>query len=226
MRGGYRIGSGKSKSGYYKGIYCGSTYELCWVIYSLDHNIKFSRFTKKLEQNGVVYYPDFLLDDNKTIIELKGYESQESVDRKTKVAESLGYNVIVLRENDLQYAFKYVIETYSTKKYYSLYDDYKPQYTYCCYHCKTSFSRDTKSKTDLVFCSRKCAGQYRKCIKTIKSQNGFLKINMVRSLTKEQALEIFNKKDLSLQQIADEYGVKKNTVWFIKQKKIYKWIHH
>src|SRR6516164_8460315 len=32
-KGGIRIGSGRSKSGYYKGIYCGSTYELCWVIY-------------------------------------------------------------------------------------------------------------------------------------------------------------------------------------------------
>lgn len=26
--GGYRKGSGRSKHGYYKGIYCGSTYEL------------------------------------------------------------------------------------------------------------------------------------------------------------------------------------------------------
>jgi hypothetical protein len=54
MAGGYRIGSGRSKSGYYKGIYCGSTYELCWAIHALDHNIKFSRFDKKLEKDGVI----------------------------------------------------------------------------------------------------------------------------------------------------------------------------
>ena len=42
--GGYREGSGRSKSGYYNGIYCGSTYELCWVIYALDTQVKFDRF--------------------------------------------------------------------------------------------------------------------------------------------------------------------------------------
>ena len=130
--GGYRQGSGRSKSGYYRGIYCGSTYELCWVIHSLDHNIKFTRFPGKLELNGVVYYPDFLLDDGNTIIETKGYEAQESVDKKSKVAELLGYSVKVLRKKDLEYAFKYVQETYKTTKFFTLYDEYKPKYSYTC----------------------------------------------------------------------------------------------
>ena len=43
-RGGYRPGSGRAKTGYYKGIYCGSTYELAWVIYQIDNNKDFSRF--------------------------------------------------------------------------------------------------------------------------------------------------------------------------------------
>ena len=84
--GGYREGSGRSKSGYYKGIYCGSTYELCWVIYSLDHNIQFNRFPGMIEENGLKYYPDFLLDDGKTIIETKGYEDQSSVEKKNKIS--------------------------------------------------------------------------------------------------------------------------------------------
>ena len=46
--GGYREGSGRSKSGYYKGIYCGSTYELAWMIYQLDNKIAFSRFNSAL----------------------------------------------------------------------------------------------------------------------------------------------------------------------------------
>lgn len=120
--GGYRPGSGKSKSGYYKGIYCGSTYELCWVIYALDTGIKFSRFPHMLVGDEIKYLPDFLLEDGKTIIELKGYESSDSVDRKTKLAESFGYVVNVLRKENLIDIFSYVEKTYGTKKFYTLYD--------------------------------------------------------------------------------------------------------
>ena len=157
--GGYREGSGRSKSGYYQGIYCGSTYELCWVIHSIDHAIGFTRFSGVLESNELKYYPDFLLNDGKTIIETKGYESQESVDKKTALAESFGYIVKVLRREDLQYAFDYVIQKYGTPKYHTLYDGYKPKYNYNCGHCTTLFTRDKKLKTDTVFCSRYCAGK-------------------------------------------------------------------
>lgn len=124
--GGYRPGSGRSKHGYYKGIYCGSTYELCWVIYNLDHNTKFTRFPSYLEKDGLKYYPDFLLEDSKTIIETKGYESCVSVDRKTKLAESFGYKVIVLRKKELEPIFDYVTKKYKTKRFYTLYDNYTP----------------------------------------------------------------------------------------------------
>lgn len=157
--GGYRVGSGRSNSGYYRGIYCGSTYELCWVIHSLDHNIGFTRFPSLLERDGLKYYPDFLLDDSKTIIETKGFEKQESVDRKTALAESFGYTVKILRKDDLRYAFDYVRETYNTTEYQTLYDGYKPKYNYVCSHCTTEFSKDKKLKTDVVFCSRSCAGK-------------------------------------------------------------------
>lgn len=160
--GGYRKGSGRSKSGYYKGIYCGSTYELCWVIYHLDHNVKFTRFSGKLEYNGIRYYPDFLLGDGKTIIETKGYESQESVDRKKAVAEYHGFTVKVLRKKDLEFAFLYVKETYGTSKYYELYDGYEPKYKHICDCCKTEFETDRKITTTTKFCSRICAGRYRK----------------------------------------------------------------
>jgi hypothetical protein len=160
--GGYRQGSGRSKSGYYKGIYCGSTYELCWVIYNIDHNIEFTRFPEKIEKNGIVYYPDFLLADKKTIVETKGYEKQESVDKKTKIAKYFGYDVIVLRKDDLQYAFDYVIKTYNTKRFYELYDGYKPKYKHLCNYCQNEFETDRKIKTETKFCSRVCAGKYRK----------------------------------------------------------------
>ena len=117
MAGGYREKSGRSKHGYYKGIYCGSTYELCWVIHALDHNVKFTRFDKKLEKDGVVYYPDFLLEDGVTIIEPKGYEKEVSVSKKTALAKSLGYIVKVMRKDDLKYAFDYVEKNMEQKKF-------------------------------------------------------------------------------------------------------------
>lgn len=158
--GGYREGSGRSKSGYYNGIYCGSTYELCWVIYNIDHQIEFNRFSGKLQKDGITYYPDFLLSDGKTIIETKGYEKHESVDKKTKVAETLGYIVKILRKDDLQYVFDYVTKTYNTKKFYELYDDYKPKYKHICDCCLVEFETDKKKKTETKFCNRVCAGRY------------------------------------------------------------------
>jgi hypothetical protein len=119
--GGYRNGSGRAKSGYYNGIYCGSTYELAWVIYALDHNIEFSRFIGKLQNDTLTYVPDFLLADGRTIIELKGYEHSNTVDAKTQLAESLGYTVKVLRKKDLTEVFDYVKLKYGTADFKTLY---------------------------------------------------------------------------------------------------------
>jgi hypothetical protein len=155
--GGYREGSGRSKSGYYKGIYCGSTYELCWAIYQLDHNVEFSRFEGILEYDGVRYIPDFI--QGNTIIEIKGYENSESVEKKTNVAQAHGYDVIVLRKDDLQLCFQWVIDNYHTKKFHELYDGYKPEYSYVCAHCESAFCSDSKKNTKLVYCCRSCAAK-------------------------------------------------------------------
>lgn len=222
--GGYRQGSGRSKSGYYKGIYCGSTYELCWVIYNLDHSVQFTRFPGKLEYDGVKYYPDFLLSDGKTIIETKGYELQESVDKKTKVAESHGYIVRILRKKDLQKEFDWVKQNYQYKEVFELYDDYKPKYNLVCSECNNMFDRNSKPKTEKVFCSRVCAGKYRKSVNKIQEFNKEL-ANYKREFTKQVALEIYNRNDKSLQKLAYEYKTTKNVIWFIKTKRTYKWIH-
>jgi hypothetical protein len=174
-------------------------------------------------KDNIKYFPDFLLDDGRTIIETKGYEKQSSVDIKTAVAESFGYTVKVLRKNDLQYAFNYVFNTYNTKQYHTLYDGYKPKYSYICSHCNIVFSKDRLIESKEVFCGRSCAGKYRKAHrrpqlpKMIKSSK--------RRLTKEQALEIYHRTDKSLQGLADEFNIPKNNIWFIKQKRTYRWIH-
>lgn len=155
--GGYREGSGRSKSGYYKGIYCGSTYELAWVIYQIDNNIEFQRFTGTLEFDGNKYIPDFI--QNGKIIEIKGYEKEESVEKKNLIAKANGFEVFVLRKENLEKEFAWVESKYKTKELYTLYDEYKPKYEYVCDYCNSVFRKERKIITKHKFCNRFCAGK-------------------------------------------------------------------
>lgn len=226
--GGAREGSGRAKTGYYKSIYCGSTYELCWVVYALDHNIGFSRFPDTLKNDGVTYIPDFLLSDGTTIIELKGYEREGAVAKKTAVAEHHGYTVKVLRKEDLTFAFEYITKYGVTaENCYSLYDGYKPKYDLVCSCCNTKFQREhkpRKNKDDVVFCGRSCSGKYR-TIKnhaqgSCKGNIASLKPRGATKLTPEQVRSIF-KDSRSYSTIARDYGVHTSMVGHIKTG----WVH-
>lgn len=78
--GGYRKGSGIGKHGWYKGIYCDSTWELAFLIYHLDHNLFIQRCKEYrkyfFENKEHKYIPDFITDEG--IIEIKGYKTKES----------------------------------------------------------------------------------------------------------------------------------------------------
>ena len=160
-RGGYREHSGRSKTGYYKGIYCGSTYELCWVIYRLDHNLPVMRYNGYiLYNNGKKYYPDFV--DGKHIFEIKGFKSETTdivVNLKSAAALSAGYTIDILYKEDLATEFKWVKEKYNTENFYTLYDNYKPKFTYICNNCDKEFFKDSKSNTAINYCCRVCAGK-------------------------------------------------------------------
>ena len=154
--GGYRPGSGRAKSGYYKGIYCGSTYELVWVIYQIDHKIKFDRFPGMVQFNDKKYFPDFL--QNNKIIEIKGFENIENVAIKTKIANNCGYEVLILRKENLKKEFQWVKDNYQYKNIFELYDNHIPKYTYECEFCKGEFLSEKPRKTKKKYCSRKCSG--------------------------------------------------------------------
>ena len=119
--GGIRQGSGRGKKGYYKGIYCRSTYELVYVIYNLDHNIDFMPCKRiyEYEYQGEKhkYYPDFELK-NGTIIEIKGYATEQT---KAKLASVTDRPIKILFKRDLQYAFDYVSKNYLYNKLEDLY---------------------------------------------------------------------------------------------------------
>lgn len=120
--GGIRIGAGNSKHGWYKGIYCDSTYELAYLIYCLDNKIPIIRcpYTYKYSYKGEIhtYVPDFLVN-GKEIIEIKGYWT-ELVDIKTKAVTD--FPIKVLYRDDLEYIFDYIEKIYNKKVDFNLSD--------------------------------------------------------------------------------------------------------
>lgn len=118
--GGKRPGSGRGKKGWYKGYWCDSSWELAYVIYNLEHNIKFERnkegFEYEFKNKKYKYYPDFILEDG-TYIEIKGFKTEQS---KTK--ESNFTHIKFLYEKDLEEVFKYVKNKYG-KEFISLYEN-------------------------------------------------------------------------------------------------------
>lgn len=155
-QGGYRQGSGIAKSGFYKGIYCASTYELVWVIFRLDHGLPVERFPSCLTKGDLRYFPDFLVEG--TIVEIKGRYTKD-VDSKTQLAESLGYKVEIKFKEDLTSEFNWVKNNYQFRELYELYDNFKPQYNYICAFCNKDFTYPYKKKTTINYCSRFCAGK-------------------------------------------------------------------
>lgn len=73
--GGYRKGSGRGISGWYKGIFCDSSWELAYVLWCRDKGKNIKRNTERFdyEYNGKAhqYLPDFLVDGE--LVEIKGY---------------------------------------------------------------------------------------------------------------------------------------------------------
>ena len=149
IKGGYREGSGRSKSGWYKGIFCNSTYELVWVIYNLDHNIQFSRNNQGFEytynNQKLKYYPDFI--QNNGYIEIKGFLRPNDKEKFKQFPHSL----IILYKNDIKYMFKYIKEKYKTVHFEELYEG-NP------HNRKINKCLICGQPAQFKFCSRKCAG--------------------------------------------------------------------
>ena len=112
--GGYKPHGGRGKRGWYKGYWCDSSWELAWVIYNLDHGIKFERntvgFPYQFENEMHEYHPDFKLSDG-SFVEIKGwYDSKTIVKHKT--FRSLGYKLIVIDKDNINLYLKYAKEKY------------------------------------------------------------------------------------------------------------------
>lgn len=150
--GGFRKNSGNGKQGWYKGYWCQSSYELAWVIYNLDHNIKFERNKNffNYNYNGVEhkFYPDFKTNIDE-FTEIKGFASNRW---KNKVEQfPKNKKLIILYKNELKEIFKYVELTYG-KNYIELYEGnpHKLKNNKC-----KICGKDSKRE----YCSRSCSGK-------------------------------------------------------------------
>lgn len=116
--GGRRQGSGRGKKGWYKGVFCDSSWELAFLIYCLEHNIDIKRCEERREYlyNGEkhIYLPDFVVDGE--IIEIKGYKTKQWLEKLQQNPD-----IKVLYEADLKPYLDYVIDKYG-KDYIRLYE--------------------------------------------------------------------------------------------------------
>jgi len=124
LSGGLRKGSGRGKKGRYKGYWCDSSWELAWVIYNIEHNIKFERnnvgFEYEYKEQKRKYHPDFLITE--TYYEIKGRRSFEKMDDENKEKiKQFKFNLKVLYEKDMKPYLTYVISKYG-KDYIKLYE--------------------------------------------------------------------------------------------------------
>jgi len=108
--GGYRERSGRGKQGRYKGYWCQSSWELAYVIYNLEHAIKFERnkegFEYIFEGKKHLYFPDYI--ENSFYVEIKGYLTKQM---QVKIA-SFNKPLRVLREEDIRSILNYVTQKY------------------------------------------------------------------------------------------------------------------
>lgn len=133
LNGGVKLNGGRSKCGWYKDIYCGSSYELAWVMYNLDNGISFERNTEGFdyEFDGVrhKYYPDFKIGDE--YIEIKGFKREDD-DAKW---EQFPHKLKILLKTDMKPIIAYASNKYG-KNFVNLYEiNYKDKKTKKCEMC-------------------------------------------------------------------------------------------
>ncbi len=110
--------------GWYKGFWCDSSWELAWVVYNLEHNVKFKRnkegFEYQYKEKKRKFYPDFIIDE--IYYEIKGRRNYKALDIKNKEKiKQFKKELKVLYSKDIQPYLKYVKTKYGTN-FISLYE--------------------------------------------------------------------------------------------------------
>jgi len=119
ISGGLKPGTSRGKHGWYKGYRCDSSYELAFVIYNLEHNIKFERnkkgFEYQYENKKHLFYPDFIIGDK--YVEIKNFRSEIT---DTKI-NAFPHTINVIYKDTIKPYLDYVIDKYG-KDFIKLYE--------------------------------------------------------------------------------------------------------
>ena len=117
--GGYVRGSGRGKKGWYKGVFCDSSWELAFLYYHLENNLYIERCTEKRKylynSEERIYIPDFIVDDG--IVEIKGYETEQSIEKRLQNPD-----IKILYYKDMKIYIDFVIKRFGNNFYEYLYE--------------------------------------------------------------------------------------------------------
>lgn len=157
--GGCRDRSGRSKYGYFEGIWCQSTYEMAFVWKCLSEGKSIARNTEGfpyLNDKGQdrMFYPDFLVDGQ--YYEVKGWMT-ENVQRKIS---AFPHDIILLIGDDILNIVKAAQQHFGTKDLASVYaENSRPIKLSTCETCTSVFG--VKPGRTGRFCSLPCSGRGR-----------------------------------------------------------------
>lgn len=100
------------KKGWYKGYWCDSSWQLAFIMYNIDHNIKFERnkngFNYQYNNKIKKFYPDFIIDNQ--YIEIKGYYNNVVAAKIKYFPKQL--KLKILYKKDIEPYIKYAIDNY------------------------------------------------------------------------------------------------------------------
>ena len=117
--GGIRQGSSRGKSGWYKGYWCDSSYELAYLIYNIDKKEKIERnkngFKYIFNNKEHLFYPDFIVNDN--YVEIKNYKS----DLTNAKLEYFPFKITIYYKEEMDTYIEYAIKNYG-KDFINLYE--------------------------------------------------------------------------------------------------------
>ena len=127
-----RSNSGKGigyKCGWYKDIWCDSSWELAFLIYNLEHGVDIKRNSDAFQYKDLsgifhTYYPDFVIGD--TYYEIKGKVTGITQLKIDAVCNS-GHKIILITYSKIRKYLSYAKNKYG-KMFYNLYDLDKPSW--------------------------------------------------------------------------------------------------
>lgn len=124
--GGYRKGSGRGKSGWYKGIYCDSSWELAFVLWCELKGREIKRARKRFEYRYQGkwrnYLPDFRYKNTLgqwKYVEIKGFISEQWLAKK----KAFPHDLILIGRKSMSRIFLPLVVTEYGKNFIDKYED-------------------------------------------------------------------------------------------------------